>query len=172
MFSKEQVSAYQSIRAPQNLHDKIMAAKKPKMHRGVIATGLVAACLVLVMGMSFLLPGGTPDIRINGQTLQSSVEFYDVAPAVEMRTEPMITVPVELELPRMATVTVSHGLLVKDSGVSAQQWKDSGEMSLLWQIPRQTELSDCELQIRMGTRTTVLTLEYEESKIRITKKGD
>lgn len=172
MFKEQQISAYQGIHAPQELYDKVMAAKKPARHWGRIATGLAAACLVLVVSGTVFFRGGSPDIRINGQQLESSVVFYDAAPAMELRSVPMIAVPVELELPKDATITVTHGVLAGESGEAASQWEGSGKVSLLWQIPRGQELTDCQLQIRSGRDTTVLSLEYEESKITITKKGD
>jgi hypothetical protein len=41
---------------------------------------------------------------------------------------------------------------------------------LLWEVPRSA--SECELHIEDGKKLTILTLDYEETTITITKKGE
>ncbi len=172
MFKEQQRNAYQSIRAPQQLHDKIMAAQKPAKRWPKYVTGLVAACLVLVLSASFFFGSSAPGIVINGQRLHESVIYYDLSPASEMRSSPMITVPVELELDKTSRITVSQGHLTGENAERVQELSAKGSVTLFWEIPREEEIPLCEMQIRHGKDVTTITLAYEETQITITKKGE
>lgn len=170
MFEEQELNTYRSITAPQELYDKIMAAKKPKVHWHRYAAGLAAACLVLVMGIGFFFRGTEPDIMVYGQHLESSVVYHDLSPVAERRTSDVLTVPVELELSRKSRITVTQGQLTLGEGEPAQEVTASGSATLLWEIPR--GISMCELHIVGGKAVTTLTLENENSQIIITKKGE
>ena len=170
MFNEQELNTYRSITAPQELHDKIMAAKKPKIHWSRYAAGLVAACLVLVLGLGFFFQGGEPGIIINGQTLESSMTYHDVVPASEMRTSDTFTVPMELELSGKTDIFVTQGQLTLGDGDPTNELSASGSITLLWKIPRGTDV--CEMRIDSGKNLTTLTLEYDETQITITKEGE
>lgn len=172
MFKEQELNTYRSIRAPEELYGKIMAAKKPQRHWQKYTAGLVAACLVLALGAGFFFRGGSPDIVVNGQPLESSVVYYDLSVASEMRNTPVVSVPVELELPRKAQITVTEGQLIADGQSSAQSLKASGTVTVLWEIPREAETLNCQMHIDDGKAVTTLTLTYEESTITITKQGE
>ena len=170
MFKEQELNTYRSITAPQELYEKVMAAQRPKRRWSHYAAGLVAACLVLTLGAGFFFRGGEPDILIHGQPLESSVAFYDLSPAAEMRSSGALTVPVELELSRTSQITVTQGQLTLGEGEPAQELTASGSVALLWEVPRDCE--QCELLIDDGKKLTTLTLKYEETQITITKKGE
>lgn len=172
MFKEQELNTYRSIRAPEELYGKIVAAKKPQWHWQKYTAGLVAACLVLALGAGFFFRGGSPDIVVNGQPLESSVVYYDLSVASEMRNTPVVSVPVELELPRKAQITVTEGQLIADGQSSAQSLKASGTVTVLWEIPREAETLNCQMHIDDGKAVTTLTLTYEESTITITKQGE
>ena len=172
MFKEQELNTYRSIHAPEELYGKIMAAKKPQRHWQKYTAGLVAACLVLALGVGFFFRGGSPDIVVNGQPLESSVVYYDLSVATETRNTPVVTVPVELELPRKAQITVTEGQLIADGQNSAKNLKASGTVTVLWEIPREAETLNCQMLIDDGKAVTTLTLTYEESKITITKQGE
>lgn len=170
MFKEQELNTYRSITAPQELYDKIMAAKKPARHWPRYAAGLVAACLVLVLGVGFFFRGGEPDIIIQGQPLETSVVYYDLAPAAEQRSSDVLTVPVELELSRKSRITVTQGQLTLGEGEMVRELTASGSVTLLWEISRGIPM--CELYIDDGSAVTTLTLENKETQIIITKKGE
>ena len=170
MFKEQELNTYRSITAPQELYDKIMAAKKPRVHWSRYAAGLVAACLVLVMGVGFFFRGGEPGIVISGQSLESSIVYHDLSMATELRSADVFTVPVELELSGRSRITVTHGQLIMGEDEPSQQVTASGTVTLHWEISRGTEM--CEMHIRSGKMLTILTLENENSQIMITKKGE
>lgn len=172
MFKEQELNTYRSICAPEELYDKVMAAKKPQRHWQKYATGLVAACLVLALGAGFFFRGGSPDITVNGQPLESTVVYYDLSPATDMRSSPVVTVPVELKLPRNAKITVTEGQLSLDGDPGVKSLSASASVTLLWEIPREEETLNCEMHIDDGKAVTTLTLTYEETQITITKKGE
>ncbi len=172
MFSEKERATYQSIRAPQELYEKVVCGRKPARRWTSYVPTLAAACLVLVLGMGFFHGGGDPGIVIGGQSLVSSVEYYGTAPAAELRAAPTVTVPVELELSKLTRVSVTAGQLTCDGKKPGNvQWV-SGSVTLLWEIPREQLADQCEMYVGIGKSATVLTLEQEETKIILTKKGD
>ena len=170
MFKEQELNTYRSITAPQELYSKVMAAKKPKVRWPRYVAGLVAACLVLMMGIGFFFRGGEPGIMINGQTLENSMVYYDLAPASEQRSSGWLTIPVELELSGRSRITVTQGQLTLGEKEPSQQVAASGSVTLLWEIPRGAAM--CEMHIDGGKTVTTLTLENEEEQIIITKKGE
>ena len=172
MFKEQELNTYRSIRAPEELYGKIMAAKTPQRHWQKYTAGLVAACLVLALGAGFFFRGGSPDIVVNGQPLESSVVYYDLSVATEMRNTPVVTVPVELELPRSAEITVTEGELTLNGQSSGKTLRVSDSVTLLWEIPRDEATLNCQMFIDDGKDVTTLALTYEETKITITKKGE
>ena len=171
MFREQERMAYQSIRAPEELREKIMAKKKPTKGLPMYLTTALAACLVLAIGIGLFFPGGNaPGITVNGQPLKDTVVYYDVAAAADMRSTSFLTVPVELELSEESEISVSQGTLTAEDGSPAPQRWASGTVSLLWQLPR--EQATCKMTITDGRNVTTLTLQYNQSEITITKKGD
>ena len=171
MFNEQEVQAYQGIRAPETLRSKVLAAKKPVRQWNKVIPSLAAACLVLVVAGGFLFRGGEPDIVINGEKLKSSIVYHDLFPAAEMRSAPDLTVPMELELSGTAVLRVTHGQLTLGNQTAAELTA-SGDVELLWQIPREGQIPLCQLHIDDGKDVTTITLEYKETQITITKKGE
>lgn len=173
MFREQERMAYQSIRAPRELREKIMAKKKPAKRLPVYLTTALAACLVLAIGLSFFLPGGNaPGITINGQQLKDTIVYYDVSPASDMRNIPVLTVPVDLEISDESDICVSCGTLVREGEDPVTMLTVSENISLVWQLPKTEQMPICEMTITAGSTVTTLTLQYNQSEITITKKGD
>lgn len=172
MFKEQERMAYQSIRAPKELREKVMEQKKPRRRVPMYLTTALAACLVLAIGIGFFFPSGEPGIMINGQQLQSSVQYYDLTPASDMRSTSILSVPVDLELSGESEISVSHGSLVREGEEPVSKLTVGSDLSLTWEIQRTEEIPTCEMTITQGKDVTTLTLEYEKSKITITKKGD
>lgn len=170
MFKEQELNTYRSITAPSELYDKVMSAKKPRKYWPRYAAGLVAACLVLALGVGAFFQGGEPDIMINGQILESSMVYHDPSPVAGLRTSELLTVPVELDLSGKARVSVTHGQLTVGEKEPTDKLTVSGTVTLQWTIPR--DASVCELHIDNGKQLTTLTLENKETQILITKKGE
>lgn len=174
MFQEQQRMTYQSIRAPEELREKIMAKKKPAQKRlPMYLTTALAACLVLAIGIGIFFPGGNaPQIAINGQQLKDTIVYYDVVTASDMRSAPVLAVPVDLELSEESQISVSCGNLVWEGETPVDQLTASEDVSLIWQLPKDEQPVTCEMTIKTGSTVTTLTLQYDQSEIKITKKGE
>lgn len=170
MFQEQERMAYQSIHAPEALRQKVMA-KKPVRHLPMYLTTALAACLALVIGLGFLFRGGEPGISVNGQTLKDSIVYYDLSVA-DLRSAPVLTVPVDLELSGESEISVSHGSLIREGESPVSRLTASDDLSLSWQISKTEEIPICEMTITQGKDVTTITLEYNQSEITITKKGE
>lgn len=172
MFTEQQRSTYQSIHAPQELQEKILGKKKAKRHIPAYIGSALAACLVLAIGIGLFLPAKEPGVTCNGQKLESSIVYYDVAAAYEMRGASELSVPVDLELSEESQISVTRGSLIRDGKDVGNHLLAASDVSLIWQLPKEDEIFSCEMTITSEEDKTILTLNYEESKIIITKKGD
>ena len=172
MFTEQQRNAYQSIQAPPELREKILGKKKTKRHVPVYLGTALAACLILAIGIGFFLPNGEPGIICNGQRLESTIVYYDLAPVSEMRSVSVLSIPVDLELSGKSEISVTQGCLIREDENVGTKLTASSDLSLIWQLPKSEEISDCEMTITQEKDVTAITLNYEESKIEITKKGD
>ena len=160
MFNKSQVEAYQNIKAPEELFDKVVSSKpkKPPIYLIPLVSSL-AACLVLIFGVAtFLSKDFTVDVTFNGQSLTDSVVFYDISPAkaFDMRSSSELCLPIELKLDEKTEISVSEGTMVIDSQRKTSATLE-GEVSLIWEIQRTSDFPQC-----------VMTLESSEGKAEIT----
>lgn len=160
MFNKSQLEAYNSIKAPDELYEKILTSKpkKTKIYLIPVVSSL-AACLVLIFGISaFLSQGYNPNVTFNGQSLTDSVVFYDISPAraFDMRSSSVLSLPVELKLEEKTEVSVNEGVIVFDDERTSSASLE-GEISLIWEIQRTGDFPQC-----------VMTLESSEGKAEIT----
>lgn len=172
MFTEQQRNAYRSIQAPPELREKILGKKKAKRHFPAYLGSALAACLVIAVGIGLFLPGGEPGILCNGQRLENSIVYYDVAPASEMRSASVLSVPVDLELSEESEISVNAGCLIRAGENVGSHLSAASDISLTWQLSKTKEIFPCEMTITSEEDVTTITLNYEETKIIITKKGD
>ena len=172
MFTEQQRSVYQSIQAPPELREKILGKKKTNRKIPAYIVTAVAACLVLAMGIGMFLPGGDIGVICNGQKLENSIVYYDLATAYETRGATQISVPVELELSEKSEISVTKGSLIREGEDVGEHLTAASKVSLMWQLPRGEENFCCEMTVTGEEEVTTITLNYENSKITITKKGD
>lgn len=172
MFTEQQRNAYQSIQAPPELREKILGKKKTKRHIPAYIGTALAACLVLAIGVGSFLSGGNPEIKCYGQKLDSSIVYYDVSPASEMRSASVLSVPVELELSGESEIFVDQGCLIREGETVGNQVSADSDLTLTWQVSKNKENFPCEMTIIHEEDVTTISLNYEDTKITITKKGD
>ena len=149
MFSKEQISAYQNVSAPSELRNKVLDAclieKQKRSHGPLGSLAVLAACLILCIGLSLHHEAAEPEIFCNGQELSDSVLFYDISPASDMRTSPVFSIPFEFSLEQETEISVSRGSLVLSDGSYVQRVTMEGDQTLWWEIPREDEMPECEM---------------------------
>lgn len=171
MFNQEQKEAYRAIQAPAELYDRVLAKATPGK-RWVLPTTLsiAAACFVMVVALGFFLKGGEPAIVLNGQPLEKSIVFYDISPASDVRSSPFFSVPVEVKAERRSEITVSHGSMTVDGGAPVKTLTAEGSVTVWWEIERSEVMPVCEMEIRDGKSTTLITLNYNNAEITATKR--
>lgn len=163
MFKKSQLDAYSSIKAPDELFEKVVNAKpkKSKVYLIPLVSSL-AACLILIFGVAvFFSSGFNPNVTFNGQTLTDSVVFYDISPvsAMDMRSSPVISMPLEIELSEETQVWVSEGVMILENGERVTKATLEGKVTIVWEIERKDDFPESEmtLQSHKGTRQITLT---------------
>ena len=176
MFSDKEIQAYKKLSAPPDLYNKIKSsvAKKSRLRMSVFVktAGAIAACFVIATVVLIFGINKSPDITCNGQSLQSSVLFYDVSPATDMRESTALVVPFTFELREDVEITLSRGRLVDADGEAIDGTFEKGETDVWWEIPRSEKYMDCEMILKgkKNTTTIKLTCDNTEKTIKVTKK--
>ena len=126
--------------------------------------GAVAACLVLMSAVLLLMGSPSPEIICNGQVLESSLLFYDISPASDMRASPVFSVPFEFDLTEDTEITVSYGRLVNAEGEPIDLSAFNGKTEIWWELPRNGEDLSCKMVLEYKNSTTVITLSYDDAQ--------
>lgn len=139
MFNKTQLDAYSSIKAPDELFDKVIKSRpsKSKIYLIPLVSSL-AACLVLIFGVAaFANRSFTPDVTIDGNKLTAEsliISDGNFPNAVSARSAVTLRVPVELNLSEKTHISVSDGSMVFEDGKNSEEVKLKGEVSFVWEI--------------------------------------
>lgn len=162
MFNKSQAEAYNSIKAPDELFDKVVNSKPKKSKVYLIPlVSSMAACLILVFGVAAFNSSYNPQVTFNGQNLTESVVFYDISPAnvFDMRSSPVLSVPVELQVDEETNVSVSTGILVLENGDRVKYNTIKGKVALVWEIERTGDFPEAKMTLHSdnGTKDIILT---------------
>ena len=166
MFDKSQLQAYSSIKAPDELYDKVIASKpkKSKIYLLPLAVSF-AACLMLIFGSVFYWGSYNPQVTFNGQNLTDSVVFYAVSPAkaLDMRSSPVLSVPVELKLDEETEVSVNEGVLMLENGEKVKYNTFKGNVSLIWEIEQAENFPKAVMTLKSNKVTKEIVLTQNET---------
>ncbi len=173
MFNKSQLDAYNSIKVPDELFNKVVNSKpkKSKIYLIPLVSSL-AACLILVFGVAAFMGSFNPQVTFNGQSLTDSVVFYDISPisTMDMRSSPELCVPVELELSEKTVVSVSEGVIILENGERVQQSTFEGTVTLMWEIQRTSDFPKSKMTLTSDKGSKVITLTQNEADGSFTAK--
>jgi len=173
MFNKSQIDAYSNIKAPQELFEKVTCSKpkKSKIYLIPLVSSL-AACIMLIFGVAAFTSRFDPDVTFNGQSLKDNVVFYDISPAnaLDMRSSPVLSVPVELKMDDKTTVTVSQGIMVLEDGERVRYNEFDGKISLVWEIERTGDFPECIMTLKGEKGSAEITLTQNEADGSFTAK--
>ncbi len=173
MFNKSQIDAYSNIKAPDELFQKVINSKpkESKIYYLPLAVSFVA-CLMLIFGSVFYWGSYNPQVTINGQNLTESVVFYDISPAKvsDMRSSPVLSVPIELELDEETTISVSAGVLVLENGERVKYNSCKDTISFIWEIERTGDLLEAEMTLKCDKGTKEITITQNEADGSFTAK--
>lgn len=166
MFNKTQLDAYNSIKAPDELYEKVVNAKpkKSKIYLIPLVSSL-AACIVLIFSIAAFGNYFEPNIVLNGQQLSDSVVFYDISPAntFDMRSSPVLSLPVEMELEEETSVSVSNGFIILDTGERVKSTDLKGQVAFVWEIERQDEFPEAKMTLKSSKGNAAVTLVQNET---------
>lgn len=173
MFNKQQKDAYQSLKAPVELKEKVLAIE-PKRRATVLPfvkyASAIAACLALLIGAYMFTKTSPLGIVVNGHELENSIEFYDVSPASDMRATSMLSVPVEIDIEEKTSISVSYGDMIVDDKEPQTELKVSENVFIWWNVERIENMPKCEMTIQSKEETTLITLEFDNVEKTITTK--
>ena len=173
MFNKSQIDAYSNIKAPQELFEKVTCSKpkKSKIYLIPLVSSL-AACLVLIFGIAAFGNRFDPNITFNGQSLKDDVVFYDISPAnaLDMRSSPVLSVPVERDLDDKTAVSVSKGVIVLENGERVKYNEFVGKISFIWEIERTGDFPECIMTLKGDNGSSEITLTQNEADGSFTAK--
>ncbi len=166
MFNKTQLDAYNSIKAPDELYEKVVNAKpdKSKIYLIPLVSSLVA-CLVLIFSIAAFGNHFEPNVVFNGQQLSDSVVFYDISPAntFDMRSSPVLSLPVEMELEEETTVSVSDGFIVLDTGERLKSTALKGKVAFVWEIEREGKFPEAQMMLKSPNGNAAVNLTQNET---------
>lgn len=162
MFNKSQIEAYNNIKAPDELFEKVVNSKpkKNKIYLIPLVSSL-AACLILIFGVAVFANSFNPQVTFNGQSLKDSVVFYDISPisTMDMRSSPVLSMPLEIELSEETQVSVSEGVMILENGERVTGTDLDGTVNLIWEVERTGDFPESKmtLESRKGTKQITLT---------------
>ena len=172
MFSDKEIQAYKKISAPPELYYNVKssAVEKSRIRVSVIikTLGAVAACFMIAVAVMIFASTKSPDINCNGQSLNSSILFYDVSPVSDTRESTALVVPFTFELHEDVEITLSKGRLIDADGEAIEGTFKKGEIEVFWEIPRSDKQIDCEMVLKGEKNTTVIELNYDKTEKTIT----
>ena len=170
MFTEEEVKLYHSIKAPEELRQKIITPRKNNKKIISFIT-IAAACFVLIVS-GFLINNGKTEIIINGQLLEDSVVFYDTASMGGRNISSSVSIPIELKIKSNTIISVSEGLISLNGSNPTKEIEISSHCTVWWEIePHKADgIFEMKIQDKKGVKT--VTLKYENGKITTTKENE
>jgi len=157
MFSEEQVKAYKSITAPEELRSRVIAsAPKKKSRSAVYRYAGLAACLAVIIAVSLVFTSmGSVTVYTDGQEItENGVPVYSAVSAMSARG--LFGIKLEAELEGKTVISATEGNVYVNGQLSSGEI-DAGKVDVIWDIvPTDTE------------KTYVLTFENSRGVTEVT----
>lgn len=169
MFTDEQLMAYRSVKAPESLRQNIIGKRKSNKSVISIITAM-AACFVLIIS-GIAINNNQSNIVVNGQKLNSSVEYYCVASAKEKSVSSTVAVPIQFNVNRDTKISVSSGTIRIDGDASSEVVINSPK-EITWEVEPQGTQCSFEMLITDKKGVQKVTLEYNNAKVTLTKEKE
>lgn len=172
MFSENQIKAYKSISAPDELRQKILGMEKTEKKSGFkmrnIGIYAAAACLVLVVSLSGLFGGNDFTASLGGQEIGKDAVAVQPDSGIAMldaRAASELSLDIEVETDQAAEVTVSAGSVQisdYDTGEVKENAEASGKNIVRWTIINADENETYEMRFDFNRgKSTEIILEYD-----------
>ncbi len=179
MFDLQQVNAYRSVEAPEELRERVLTeankTKAPRRSGPFAAAAALAACLLLVLGLS-RLGSGPADLILMGEPLRegravvleegSGMPQDAVAYSRQVMPNQLLPVELELTLKKETTLEVSGGTAsVLQDGEEQEDWTAlAGNITVFWEIDPTQREQTYQLTMHGGDTCRSVTLSYEEDE--------
>ncbi len=168
MFDKKQLDAYNSIKAPDELYEKVIGSESTKKKSKIYLIPLVAsfaACLVIFVGAFIAFDSSELKVSVFGEELTSTVSYNPSSEAsvASARALPTLSVPVELEISKTTEVSVSSGFILLGASSPATSVTSDENIQLIWEIELKDDFTPCEMTLKDKNGTTTLTLTQDET---------
>ena len=158
MFREEQVEAYKSITAPDEMRKRVMdacAAPKKKSGKSIYKYSSIAACLAIIIAVYLVFGGmGSVSVSFNGTAVTES--GVPVVTAASAMSRSATGIALEAELDGKTVISASEGN-VYVNGQLLEGEIDAEKVTVIWDIvPTDTE------------KTYILTFENSRGATEIT----
>lgn len=178
MFNEAQKQAYNNIKAPEHLRERVLSsALKENTERKRFSPALVrrvavlAACLVCVFTVSFIAVRNNADVdfyfdgaRVTEDgvgNVGASVNAYPFS----SRSIPGVSVKVELKTNKACHIYVNGGVIAKEDGNTENVSSNldiTEDSALIWNLENPVQDSYT-LTAQSGNKTFILVLEYKDA---------
>lgn len=178
MFQKKDIEAYQDVKAPVELKNRIRSSidqQRSRIRRQQMTVVAAAACLALVFSLSGMFEQNGTILSVNDTAVtHNALELdistnYSLATASERRScEPLIVVPMEIDVMENAQIQVSDGTLQWEMETDAEYEKRT-EMEIMettviyWAVNGDANKTPS-CTITTGSEVYTYVIEFEESE--------
>lgn len=176
MFSDKHITAYQSIKAPDELRQKITVCKNNKkvLSKNVIKIASFAACLIIAIGVVSLynFSNNVTKITVDGMSPYNKDVVLQGTNSVSLasaREIEIITVPINIDTKKSTIISVSCGTIVVNDESSDEllmtdkQHTVSNNTDLLWQVPENELTQNNTMTVETENTTHVISLTYDKA---------
>ena len=178
MFQKKDVEAYQNVKASGELKNRIRLSikqQKSRVRKQQMMVVAAAACLMLVFSVSGVLNQNSTILSVNdiavthrALELESSVN-YSLATASGGRScEPLIIVPMEIDVKELAHIQVSDGTLHWEMEIDTESEKrtemEIAETTVIYWMVSGDINNTPSCTIATGGEVYTYVIDFEESE--------
>ena len=168
MFTEAQKTAYQNMTAPTELRGKVLemartAPAKPAVRKRPVrrwVSTAVAACLVLAVGVTKLLPRGSDVVlQLDGMPVTETAAAFSANTPMTARAIASMCLPVTVETEEDAEISVSYGQLFAENGTEVSA-VGAGTTTFYWAISPVDTNEEYTLRVD-GEKITCMTLAFD-----------
>lgn len=169
MPDKKTVDAYRSIRAPEELREKVLSSTKeenrPKNNIVVFRKiSSVAAVLAAVVLASLVVVSPWNDVKVAGVNGKIGSSYTSVKDnenaAVFARYSDELTVPLTLDVSKDTEITVTDGNVTDEAGEMISAVGKGEKADIYWTIPAADEDVSYEMTLSNSKNTYLITLSF------------
>ena len=177
MFNKEQMNAYNNIKAPAELRYKVLETDKREKtgySKNIIKIASIAACMIITLCIisAYNIFNSSTKITIDGTSPVKDNIVLQGANSVSLasaRNIKIITVPINIDTNKNTIISVSCGTIVVNDAQSGEmlmtdsEYSISKDTSLLWQIPETELAQNNTITVEAKNKTYILSLVYDKA---------